>query len=81
MLFLISWPGVADAWRRQTTVHFRAPVDAAAAAIDIVAAWPGLDLIDLFRCKNEALRPTRGVASVERVSKPWSRSRAIRSCK
>jgi negative regulator of sigma-B (phosphoserine phosphatase) len=42
--------------------HGQAAATAAAAAIGIVAAWPGADLLDLFRNMNKALRPTRGAA-------------------
>ena len=42
--------------------HGKGAAEAAAAAIDTVAAWSDLDLLDLFRQMNEALRPTRGAA-------------------
>lgn len=42
--------------------HGPAAAVAAATAIDVAAAWPGSDLLALFRSMNQALRPTRGAA-------------------
>jgi serine phosphatase RsbU (regulator of sigma subunit) len=46
----------------------------AAAALDVVAAWSGLDALDLFRRMNETLRVTRG-AAVSVATIDWAASR------
>jgi phosphoserine phosphatase RsbX len=42
--------------------HGQCAAEAAGAAIGVVAAWPGGDLLDLFLHMNEVLKPTRGAA-------------------
>ncbi len=57
-----SRPGVDVVAIADGLGHGRCAATAAAAAIDVVAAWPGVEPLDLFRRMNEALRPTRGAA-------------------
>jgi phosphoserine phosphatase RsbX len=53
----IEWVAIADGLG-----HGKDAAVAAAAALEVVAAWPGRDLPELFQHMNVALKETRGAA-------------------